>query len=117
MKYLRQSAIIFALYFLGLIIQKLFKLPIPGNVIGMILLFLGLSSKIIKLHMIENVSDFLLDHLAFFFIPAGVQLITSLDILKGSIFGIFMVSLISTILVLITTGLTVQFLKGGKAHE
>ena len=111
MKYLKQLSIILGIYFLGLIIEKSFSLPVPGNVIGMILLFLGLCSGVIKLQMIEEVSEFFLNHLAFFFIPAGVGLITCMDVLKGSVLKLLIIIFLTTIIVLGSTGLTVQVMK------
>ncbi|MFL0268456.1 CidA/LrgA family protein [Candidatus Clostridium radicumherbarum] len=117
MKLLRQSAIILVICLLGEMINKIIEIPIPGNVIGMVLLLIFLSTGIIKLRHIDKVSDFLLDHLAFFFVPAGVQILTSFDILRGSLFSILVIIFISTIVVLVVTGFTVQILKGGCSHE
>ncbi|MBN2109575.1 MAG: CidA/LrgA family protein [Methanosarcinaceae archaeon] len=52
------------------------ELPIPGNVLGMVLLLFLLLSGMIRMSMIEDVSNFMLKHLFFFFIPAAVGLIT-----------------------------------------
>ncbi|ERI95590.1 LrgA family protein [Clostridiales bacterium oral taxon 876 str. F0540] len=114
MKFLRQFAIILVICFAGEALHRFLRLPIPGSVIGMILLLLGLTSGIIKLKHIEETSDFLLNHLAFFFVPAGVGIISSLDVMKGNWIPIFTIILISTIVVMVTTGITVQLLKGGK---
>lgn len=77
MKFLKQLMIILVTYFIGQVLQTLLHLPIPGSVIGLILLFLALQKGIIKVEMIEDVCDFLLSNMSFFFIPAGVGLITS----------------------------------------
>lgn len=117
MKLLRETAIILIICLLGEMINKIFKIPIPGNVLGMVLLLIFLLSGIIKLKHIDKVSDFLLDHLAFFFVPAGVQILASLDILRGSLISILLIIFISTIVVMVVTGFTVQILKGGCKHE
>lgn len=111
MKILKQLCIILIILYIGEFINKFFKIPIPGNVIGMVILLLCLLSGIIKLEMIEDISKFLLDNLAFFFIPAGVGLIKSLNIIGDQWVGILSVTIISTIIVIAATGLTVQFLK------
>lgn len=59
--------------------------------------------------MIDKISDFLLENLAFFFIPVGVSLITSFGLLEGKWNEIIVVSIISTIIILGLTGLTVEF--------
>lgn len=108
---LKEFSIILIIYFLGELLQKISGLPIPGNVVGMLILFLGLYTGIIKLKMIGKISDFLLDNLAFFFLPAGVSLITCFSLLEGKWTAILEVSLISTVVTLGVTGLTVEFVK------
>ncbi|GIP36604.1 CidA/LrgA family protein [Paenibacillus sp. J2TS4] len=49
----------------GYWIEKVTHLPLPGNVIGM-LLFLLLITKIIPVHWIEGATSLLMKHLAFF---------------------------------------------------
>ena len=108
---LKEFSIILIIYFLGELIQKISGLPIPGNVMGMLILFLGLYTGIIKLKMIGKISDFLLDNLAFFFLPAGVSLITCFALLEGKWTAVLGVSLISTVVTLGVTGLTVELVK------
>ncbi len=108
---LKQFSIILSIYFLGELIQKALGLPIPGNVIGMLILFVGLYTGMIKLEMIDRISDFLLENLSFFFLPAAVSLITSFGLLEGKWSEILTVSIISTVIILGVTGLTVEFAK------
>lgn len=108
---LKQFSVILIFYFLGEIMQKASGLPIPGNVLGMFLLFFGLLTGIVKLTSVDRISDFLLDNLAFFFLPAGVSIITSFALLEGKWTEVFLVSFISIIIALAVTGLTVEFVK------
>lgn len=86
-------------------------IPIPGSVIGMIILLIALLTGVVKLSHIEEISNFLLDHLAFFFIPAGVGLLSVLGVIKDSWYLILLLSFFTTIIVMAVTGLIVQFLK------
>lgn len=117
MKYLRQLSIILLMCFIGELIHRFSGVPIPGNVLGMILLFLLLCTKIIKLEAVEEVSEFLLKHLAFFFIPAGVAIMTSFSEIKSSLIPVLAIVFISTVVVMATTGVTLQLLRGDKKHE
>lgn len=108
---LKEFSIILIIYFLGELIQKISGMPIPGNVMGMLILFLGLYTGIIKIKMIGKISAFLLENLAFFFLPAGVSLITCFSLLEGKWTAILGVSLISTVVTLGVTGLTVELVK------
>lgn len=109
MKIFRQLILIIGLFLIGEFMSKTFSLSIPGNILGMLLLLFLLCTKVIKLEMVEDISNFFLSHLAFFFIPAGVGLMTSYGLIKPNLLEIFMVCIISTILVIIITGLTVDF--------
>ena len=111
MKLLRQLFIILFISFLGEAAHRLFRIPVPGNVIGMLLLFILLCTGLIKLDMIEEMTNFLINHLAFFFVPAGVGLLAYIGVLKSSWAAIFGISLVTTAIVMVVTGHTVQILK------
>ena len=115
MKFFRESILLLSIYFVSEIISKLLNLPVPGSIIGMILLFVLLTSNIIKIEKVENLANFFLDHLAFFFIPASVGLMTSFASLKGSIFKIILLCILTTIIVIALTGVTVQFICNKKS--
>lgn len=111
MKILRQIVIILGILFLGEGVRLITGITIPGTVIGMVILFIALMARIIRLEQIEQVSKFLLDHLAFLFVPAGVGLMNSLDVIGSSWLPILVIVLASTVIVIGVTGWTVQLLK------
>lgn len=117
LKYLRQLMIILIMYFLGIVLQQVFKLPIPGTVLGLILLFLALQVGLIKTEMIEDVCDTLISHMSFLFVPAGVGLITSFGSLKGKVIQFAVILIISTAVVWIVTAYVVNFLRRVIANE
>lgn len=110
MKILRESIIILSIYLIGEIISKALYLPIPGNILGMLILLLLLCTKVIKVAQIESISNFFLDHLAFFFIPAGVGLLRSFNLIKDSLLSILIICVITTALVLVVTGKIVELI-------
>lgn len=110
MKRIIQFAIILVICFMGDLIHNFLNLPIPGSVLGMLLLLTLLLTGILKLSMIEDVSNFLLKHLSFFFIPAAVGLITCFSILEGKWTALLFISVVSTIIIVVVTGITVQIL-------
>ena len=117
MKYLRQLMIILIPYIIGVVLQLTFNLPIPGSVIGLILLFLGLQIGIIKVEMIEELCEFLLSNMSFFFIPAGVGLMTAFGVLEGKWIPFTIIVISSTFVVWIVTALVVKILRKGRIHE
>lgn len=117
MKYLRQLLIILGTYFIGQVLQGVFKLPVPGSVIGLIFLFFALHTGILKVEMIEEVCDFLLNHMAFLFVPAGVGLMTSYGLIKGKLVPFLAVITISTVVIWMITAFIAQILRRGKLNE
>jgi holin-like protein len=110
MNLLKEIFIIFTIWLIGDIIQKVTKLSIPGSVIGMMLLFLLLKYNFIKVEKIKHFSEYMLKNLAFFFIPPGVALIDSFAVLDGQILKLLFIIISSTFLVVVITGVTVQIL-------
>lgn len=64
------------IYQVGSVIVQFLHIPIPGNVLGMLILFMSLVTGVIKLEWIEEAASFLLKHLVFFFIPITVGMMT-----------------------------------------
>ncbi|MDR3597631.1 CidA/LrgA family protein [Clostridium sp.] len=108
MKLFREALIILGIYLVGEVLSSALHLPVPGNILGMVILFILLCTKVVKVENISNVTDFLLNHLSFFFIPAGVGLMTSLDIIKSTWWQLSLVCLITTSIIIGTTGTIVQ---------
>ncbi|WP_026894916.1 CidA/LrgA family protein [Clostridiisalibacter paucivorans] len=108
MNILLQFGIIVGIWQIGELISYWTNLPIPGTVLGMIILFILLNTKIIKIEDLKISSDFLLNNLAFFFIPAGVALIGSIGVLKDAWLSLLIITLLTTFIVMGITGLIVE---------
>jgi holin-like protein len=117
LKYLKQLLIILTAYFLGEVLHSIFHLPVPGSVLGLILLFIALYTGLVKVEMIEDVCEFLLSNMSFLFIPAGVGLMVSFGVLKGKWAAFLTIIIVSTILVWLVTVYTVKLLRKGQRNE
>ncbi len=80
--------IIYGIYLLGEFIQHALHLPIPGNVIGFILMFFFLETGILKEKIIEDASNLLIGYLILFFIPYLVRIITYKSLMRREAFAI-----------------------------
>ena len=108
-RYLKGTSIILGLYLLGEGFVSFTGLHFPGSIIGMLLLFLSLHFKWIKLHDIHDVSDFVLRHMALFFIPAGVSILGSYTVLQGYTLAIVVTVVLSTFIVLSSSALLLEY--------
>jgi holin-like protein len=55
-------------------INAYLPVPVPGNVVGMVLLFVLLSAGLVKQSWLDTGAGVLTRHLAFFFVPIAVGL-------------------------------------------
>ncbi len=110
MKYVKQLMIILIFSFMGDILNYIIPLPIPASIYGMVLLFIALSTKIIKLDQVETTAEFLLSIMLIFFVPASVGIMDTFFAYKSSMLPIIIIVIFSTIIVMITTGLVTQFI-------
>lgn len=108
MKLLKEIMIVFGFYYIGEILKVILHIALPGNLIGMLLLFLCLCLKVVKLEQISMLSNYLLQNLSFFFIPAGVGILSSYMYVQKVAIEFIVVCIVSTCIVMITSGLVVQ---------
>ncbi|MGX7200276.1 CidA/LrgA family protein [Enterococcus nangangensis] len=97
--------------FLGEILKHLLGLPIPGSVLGMLVLFLALQTKILKVEDVKEVGAFLLGNLTILFVPAGVGIMVNFTAIQDVWYILVGVSLVITAVVMGLTGRLVQFVK------
>lgn len=107
-EYLKQSAWIFGFTLLGEALSRVIPLPIPAAVYGLVLLFLALCLKLVKVEQIDKVSNFLLTVLPVLFVSPIVNLIESWGILAPHVIPIALLVLSSNILVFAVAGLVSQ---------
>lgn len=108
MKYLRQLLIIILFSFIGEIINFLLPFSIPASIYGMILLFVALCTKVVKLEQIEETGEYLLSIMLIFFVPAAVGIMDTFFAYQDSMFKIIIIVIISTIVVLSMTAIVSQ---------
>ncbi len=97
---------------------------VPTPVIGLVLLYLLLTFKIIKLEWVEDFGMFLISIVGFLFVPSGIQIADDLSILKTEGVQVIFVILVATIALLVVTAyvtrviITIhQKITGGNDHD
>lgn len=109
MKYLRQFWLILMFSFVGELLKYMIPLPVPASIYGMVLLFIGLETGIIKLAAVKETAQFLIEIMPLLFIPAGVGLLDSWGVLQPVIVPIVVILVVSTIIVMVVSGRVTQF--------
>lgn len=104
MKYLKQFLLILMITLIGEIFKYIIPLPIPASIYGMIILFVCLMTGIIRLDAVKETGTFMIEIMPVMFIPAGVGLITSWNILKSMLIPVCIITFLTVITVMIATG-------------
>ena len=108
MKIIRQIGIIFTVCWLSILVEKALPFSFPASVIGMLLLFICLLTGILKIEHIQEKADFLLENMAFFFVPAGVSIINYFDVLESTWIQLVVICVISTVVTFAVTAWSVK---------
>jgi len=111
--------IIVAFLMAGDLIQRL-GVPIPGNVIGMVLLAVALRLKVVREEWIEGAVATLVDNLSLLFVPAGVGVMALFGIIQRQWVAIALSLIVSTLAILAFTGAAAKVfgrLLGGGRRE
>lgn len=111
MKYIKQLGIILLLLFIGEAVSRASNIPVPGNIIGMVLMTLCLRFGLIRVESVREVSMFFLTNIAFFFIAPGVVLLESFKVLQGQLLKVIIMITLSTFIVMIVTAVTVSLVQ------
>lgn len=81
MKGLRGLAWLLVFQSIGEVLARGFALPLPGPVLGLMLLLVALRFPLVR-EPVGECADFLLSHLSLLFIPVGVGVMTHLALLS-----------------------------------
>jgi len=100
LKYVKQFLIILLISFMGEGLNFLIPAPVPASIYAMVILFVCLCTKIIKLEAVKDAGMFLIEIMPLMFIPAGVGLMKSWGVLKPLITPVVVITVISLIAVM-----------------
>lgn len=100
--------VVLGLQLTGELVATLVKLPVPGPVIGMVLLF-GLLMRIgAPPPALQRLSDGLLRHLFLFFIPAAVGVTVHVALVRTQLAAIVVAVIVSSAFAMLVSGLLMQ---------
>jgi holin-like protein len=91
------------------------QLPVPGPVIGMVVLFIYLMVRGGVSQAVGRTADGLLSHLSLLFVPAGVGVMLHFRLLEDNWLAVSVALLASTVATIIVTALMMRWLSGKQA--
>ncbi|WP_181347574.1 CidA/LrgA family protein [Thalassobacillus sp. CUG 92003] len=107
-KIIVQIAMLYGFYFLGEQFQHVLNLPIPGSIVGLLVLFGALLVKAIPVTWIEEGAGTLLHYLTLLFVPATVGVINYLYFFSGKNIGLVLIVMVSTLITMLASGTVSQ---------
>src|SRR5450631_4315574 len=93
---------------IGEILARWTGLPVPGPVIGMVLLFATLLTKRVAPESLKTTASGLLSHLSLLFVPAGVGVMLHFHRVASEWLPIVVALVVSTVLALAVTALVMR---------
>lgn len=106
--YLLQAALILALWKTSEVLVHLTALPVPGSIVGMLLLLFLLHRGVVDLASIKRGADCLLSEMLLFFVPAVMAVLDHREFLGSTGVKVLAVILCGTIVVMLCTALTID---------
>ena len=111
MKIYLQLLIIFGFSFIGHVISNVFRLPVPGSILGMILLFLALQFKILEFRHVDEAGSFLINNMTILFLPAGVGIMAKWNLISHFWAQILLIVVGALIINMLILGKLVEWIK------
>lgn len=95
--------LIFCCQLAGETLARTLDLPVPGPVVGMVLLFIFLAIKGHVPRDLASVGDGLLKHLSLLFVPAGVGVMLHFRLIGDDWLPIALALIVSTVVTIVVT--------------
>ena len=108
MDLLFQFTIILGVSFLGEVCAAVFPLPVPAGIYGLLLMLLGLMTKIIPLERVKTAGDFLIAIMPVCFVGPAAAILKNTAAVFGLILPLALACILSTAIVMAVTGLLAQ---------
>ncbi len=108
MGYLQQFGYILAITFGGELLHDLLPLPVPASIYGIIMLFLLLHFRWLRVYQIRQASMFLIEIMPVLFIPAAVGLMNSWGLISSLLIEYITITVIALVAVMIVSGRLTQ---------
>lgn len=93
---------------IGEVLTQSLKLPVPGPVVGMLLLFLALAVRMPLAQHLRTSAQGMLQHLSLLFVPAGVGVMLHVGRLTNEWLAVAAALVLSTLLTIAVTALTID---------
>ncbi|WP_397537383.1 CidA/LrgA family protein [Rummeliibacillus pycnus] len=106
-----QIAVLYLLSEFGQWLMAILHIKFPGSIIGLVILFILLITKVIPENWIASGAETLLAYMTLFFIPVTVGIVNYSELLSWQGMTIIGIILVSTIVSIVASGKTTQMVE------
>ena len=114
MKYIKQSAVILGITWVGEWMSETLPLPVPAGVYGLFLMLILFCTGVLRVEQVEEAGNFLLDIMPVLFVPAAVGLMESYEQIQRVLAPMMVSCVVSTSVVMVVTGKVADGIMGRK---
>ena len=111
MKYLRQFAVIMIFSLAGELLHLLLPIPIPASIYGMILLFIALACKLVKVEAVKETGSFLVSMLPLLFVVVTVGLMGCWSLIRDKLPQLAILVVVTTVVTFGVSGILTKLLR------
>lgn len=119
MKYIPQTIYILLFALAGELLEAVIPLPVPAAVYGIVLLFIALSTGLLREEKIADVANFLIGLIPLLFVAPVVKVLQYWNVIAPKLVALCVITAVSTLLVFAVSGLVTKWCqkkKGGEDH-
>ena len=117
MKYVKESLIILFISLIGEVLRYYIPIPVPQGVYGLVILFVLLMTRIVKVESVKETATFLVSVMSVMFIPSAVGIIALGDEAEKLFLPLVLASTVLTFVVMGISGKVADLLIGRKKNE
>jgi holin-like protein len=114
LRFVAGLALLVLLSYLGEWLVRVAHTPVPGSVVGMLLLTVLLEVGVVPVEPLRPAAELLVRHLALLYVPAGVAVIVHVGVVRQDLVAITAAGLASLVAVLVVVGAIVQRFERGE---
>ena len=107
----RGMAVLLAFLYLGNALSSLLRLPLPGSVVGMVLLAVSLHRKWLPFEWVRPAAHLLIRHMSLLYIPPGVGVMAYFGLIRREWLPLVAAGVVGMVAVLLSVGLLQQRLE------
>lgn len=105
-----QIIILLVICLISMSVAHFMPFVLPTNIFAMFLLFAALMTGVIKEAQVADVGDFLIANMMIMFVPVGVSLIDTYEVIAPHIVSFVLISIFTTLTTFIFSAVTIELI-------